>query len=164
MTWQSIWSELASWTYSGITLDIKVYNAIQRNTMQYNAIQCNTMQYHAIPDRPDKTRKEEWMVQPVFCIVDTGPCCWSDFSARIPKIPRLLVQSVQARNIPGRRRHCQRQRSQRGGGGRGRSSSSHRPPSCWAGNWLEMERGNYWWFWLVRYSRRVFVGNITGCI
>ena len=29
--------------------------------------------------RPDKTRKEEWMVKPVFCIVDTGSCytiCW----------------------------------------------------------------------------------------
>ena len=24
--------------------------------------------------RPDKTRKEEWVVQPVFCIVDTGSC------------------------------------------------------------------------------------------
>ena len=24
--------------------------------------------------RPDKTRKKEWMVQPVFCIVDTGSC------------------------------------------------------------------------------------------
>ena len=26
MTWQSIWSKLASWTYSGITLDIKVFS------------------------------------------------------------------------------------------------------------------------------------------
>ena len=25
-TWQSIWSKLASWTYSGITLDIKVFS------------------------------------------------------------------------------------------------------------------------------------------
>ena len=24
--------------------------------------------------RPDKTRKKEWMVQPVFCIVDAGSC------------------------------------------------------------------------------------------
>ena len=24
--------------------------------------------------RPDKTRKEKWLVQPVFCIVDTGSC------------------------------------------------------------------------------------------
>ena len=29
--------------------------------------------------RPDKTRKKEWMVQPVFCIVDAGSCyfIWS---------------------------------------------------------------------------------------
>ena len=26
MTWQSIWSKLASWTYSGITLDIKFFS------------------------------------------------------------------------------------------------------------------------------------------
>ena len=27
--------------------------------------------------RPDKTRKKEWMVQPVFCIVDAGSCLTS---------------------------------------------------------------------------------------
>ena len=35
--------------------------------------------------RPDKTRKDEWIAPPVFCIVDTGSCytCSSQFS--IPK-------------------------------------------------------------------------------
>ena len=29
--------------------------------------------------RPDKTRKKEWMAQPVFCIVDAGSCYDTDW-------------------------------------------------------------------------------------